>query len=252
MNNFNNQIHFSINGKGGIGKSTVAAIISQYLKEQEPQTVVIDTDPVNSTLKEFKALNPIYVSTLEEKDGEMLINPERFDMLIEKLVSFDNPFVLDIGASNYVVLKNYLLSNDIFDILSDAGKEIYFHVPIAGGQSLSPCLQELAEISKFPNAKVVVWANHFFGELKNESGKDFTESKFYKEAKPAIIGEVVMEKKSMHSRDLHNLFSDNLTFDEAALITENPNRYGVVNKSRLKTVKAALWNQMDTVFSSVG
>lgn len=247
----NNQIHFSIQGKGGIGKSAVAALLSQYIKQQNADAVVIDTDPVNSTLSGFSALNPIYIKTMEEKDGEIIINPEKFDLLIQKLSENESPAILDVGASNYVTMKNYLLSNGIFDILAEEGKELYFHVPIAGGQAFIPCIQELAEIAKFPNAKIVIWANYFFGDLSNEDGKDYTESKPFKDAKKSIVGIVTLEKKAMHSKDLNNLFSDNLTFDEAALISDNPTRYGIVNKSRLKTVKAAIWQQLDDIFSSV-
>ena len=68
----NNQIHFSIQGKGGIGKSAVAALLSQYIKQQNADAVVIDTDPVNSTLSGFSALNPI-LKRWKKKTGKLLL-----------------------------------------------------------------------------------------------------------------------------------------------------------------------------------
>ena len=251
MNDFSNQIHFSLQGKGGVGKSVVASILSQYIKEFENDVAVLDTDPVNNTLFEFKGLNPRYIQTLEEKDGEMVINPERFDLLMGVIIEDQNPAVLDIGASNYVVMKNYLLSNRIFDILSENGKKVFFHVPIVGGQSFLSCLKELEEISKFPNAEIVVWANQYFGDLCSESGDVYTDSKPYKAAKKHIIGTVEIERKAMHSKDTNNMLSDNLTFNEALAVNDNPVRYGIINKSRLKSVKESIWKQLDAIFLPV-
>jgi CO dehydrogenase nickel-insertion accessory protein CooC1 len=46
----------SLQGKGGVGKSLVAAILSQYLASRGQDVHGIDTDPVNHTLSEYRDL----------------------------------------------------------------------------------------------------------------------------------------------------------------------------------------------------
>ena len=45
-------IHMSLQGKGGVGKSLVAAILSQYLASRGQDVA----DPVNHTLSEYRGL----------------------------------------------------------------------------------------------------------------------------------------------------------------------------------------------------
>jgi P-type conjugative transfer protein TrbG len=49
-------IHLTLQGKGGVGKSLVASVLAQYLKEQGKDVRCIDTDPVNRTFAQYSAL----------------------------------------------------------------------------------------------------------------------------------------------------------------------------------------------------
>ena len=50
-------IHFVMQGKGGVGKSLIASYIAQYLRDRDVITECFDTDPVNHTFSQWKALN---------------------------------------------------------------------------------------------------------------------------------------------------------------------------------------------------
>src|SRR5690349_10613232 len=50
------QVHFTLQGKGGVGKSLVASLIAQYLLSKGEPVAVIDADPVNPTLFGYDAL----------------------------------------------------------------------------------------------------------------------------------------------------------------------------------------------------
>ena len=45
-----------LQGKGGVGKSFIAATIAQYKASKGQKPLCIDTDPVNSTFHGYKAL----------------------------------------------------------------------------------------------------------------------------------------------------------------------------------------------------
>ena len=50
-------VHLILQGKGGVGKSMVAAILGQFLHTRGIETQCIDTDPVIQTLMQYRALN---------------------------------------------------------------------------------------------------------------------------------------------------------------------------------------------------
>ena len=49
-------IHLTLQGKGGVGKSLIASILAQYLKEKGREVRCIDTDPVNRMFAQYGAL----------------------------------------------------------------------------------------------------------------------------------------------------------------------------------------------------
>src|SRR5207245_11588286 len=78
-------IHMSLQGKGGVGKSLVASILAQYLQSGNQKIECIDTDPVNRTLSQYKAVNASRLELL--RNGN--IDPRGFDALIERLLTDD-------------------------------------------------------------------------------------------------------------------------------------------------------------------
>ena len=73
------KIHMVLQGKGGVGKSFIAALIAQYKISKGQRPLCIDTDPVNST---FAGYNAIAVRQLQIMDGDE-INSRNFDTLVE-------------------------------------------------------------------------------------------------------------------------------------------------------------------------
>ena len=65
-------VHFVLNGKGGIGKSFISSLLCQYLthkNEKGESVVAIDTDPNNTTLYNMKALKAKFLQLID-KDGK--------------------------------------------------------------------------------------------------------------------------------------------------------------------------------------
>ena len=48
-------IHFTLQGKGGVGKSLVASILAQYFLHRGANIRCLDTDPVNRTFSQYEA-----------------------------------------------------------------------------------------------------------------------------------------------------------------------------------------------------
>lgn len=234
------QVHIVLQGKGGVGKSVTASLIAQYLKSIGDPVVAIDTDPNNATLSGYKALD---VKRLEVMKNGAIIE-RNFDSMIEQLAKEDSHFVIDNGSSNFSPFKNYMVKNEVVDILVEKNKEVYVHTVIKGGQELKVTLAGFDMLSEqMPvNAKIVVWLNEFTGEIKGD-GKTFKEMKVYKKNKDRVHGVVRLEYGSGTSegQDIKQMLDASLTFDEV----ENAPEFGYMPVKRLKRIRKEIFDQLE-------
>ena len=129
------KIHMVLQGKGGVGKSLIAAALAQYKASKGQQPKCIDTDPVNSTLYGYKALK---VHKLQILDGDE-INPRNFDSLVEIIAPAEHDVIIDNGASSFVPLSHYLITNKIPGLLQSMGHELVLE-ELGGNASLGSFL----------------------------------------------------------------------------------------------------------------
>jgi CO dehydrogenase nickel-insertion accessory protein CooC1 len=79
-------IHLTLQGKGGVGKSLVASVLAQYLRDKGKEVRCIDTDPVNRTFAQYGALA---ADRLNLRDEHNRIEQRAFDSLIERFLTED-------------------------------------------------------------------------------------------------------------------------------------------------------------------
>src|ERR1019366_7925381 len=139
-----NKVHFSLQGKGGVGKSYVASLLAQYHLDRKLPVVCIDADPVNSTLSGYKALAAQRLALMQ---GGSLIE-RNFDQMMEQIVSTGSHFLVDSGDPPFLPLSTFLIENDAFRTMDEAGKKAVVHVVNAGGQALKDTLLGLAHLSE--------------------------------------------------------------------------------------------------------
>lgn len=234
------KINLVLQGKGGVGKSFIAATLAQYKMNKGPEPICIDTDPVNATFASYKALNVARLSIL---DGDE-INSRHFDDLIEQVAPAQCDVIIDSGASSFVPLSHYLLSNKIPSLLREMGHELVIHTVITGGQALHDTVNGFAQLANQFQDKVtfVVWLNPYWGPIVHE-GKDFEQIKAYKDNKDRIsaIIRVPTLKEETFGRDLTEMLQERLTFDEALAMPTKT----IMARQRLKIVKDQLFNQLE-------
>lgn len=234
-------VHFILQGKGGVGKSFVSALLAQYFKSAGLDPKCIDTDPVNTTFMQYKALNAQHIDLL---DGSK-INERKFDGLMERLLSENGVYVIDNGASTFVPLSNYLAENNCIDILVEAGYTVFVHSVITGGQALIDTLQGFSAMAKIANPNsLVVWLNEFFGPIERD-GKIFTEMRAYTDNTDKVRGLVRIVKRNQDTfgKDIEEMASQKLTFEE---VISGP-QFAIMAKQRIKTVQRDIFNQLDEV-----
>ncbi len=234
------KIHMTLQGKGGVGKSFISTTVAQYKLHKKHTPLCIDTDPVNATFSGFKALNAKHLEIMEDDE----INSRHFDKLIEIIASSNDDVIIDNGASSFVPLSHYLISNQVPALLHEMGHELVVHTVVAGGQALIDTLSGFAQLARqFPTSSpFIVWLHPYWGPIEHE-GKGFEEMKAYKENKDRVsaIIQIPTLKEETYGHDMTEMLKDRLTFDEAIA---SPSRT-IMTRQRLKIVRDQLFSQID-------
>lgn len=233
-------VHMVLQGKGGVGKSVTAALIAQYMLKKEKKPICIDTDPVNATFHNYGALDVKHLGIMEGDE----INSRKFDQLIEIIAESENPVIIDNGASSFVPLAHYLISNGVPNMLKEMGHELVIHTVITGGQAMDDTMKGFAQlIAQFPDeARFVVWLNPFWGPIERD-GKGFEDFMVYRANKGRISAIVRIPdlKEQTFGRDFSNMLQKKLTFDEALKLPA----FSIMSRQRLKMVRDKLFLQFD-------
>lgn len=233
-------IHITMQGKGGVGKSIVSATTAQYKHHKEQPPLCIDTDPINATFHGFKALN---VERLDIMEGDE-INPRHFDALIEKVAASEQDIIIDNGASSFVPLSHYIISNQVPALLQGMGHELIVHSVITGGQALFDTITGFIHlVNQLPeDIRFVVWLNPYWGSIEHE-GKTFEQMKVYKDNKDRVAALINIPdlKEETFGRDLTDMLQQKMTFNEAI---NCPDR-NIMTRQRLKLIRDQLFGQID-------
>lgn len=238
--------HFTLQGKGGVGKSLVAALIAQHRQENNVPLICVDTDPVNATFSGYTAFAVRHVDLLKENK----IDEREFDQLIEMIAeNRDAEIVVDNGASSFIPLSSYLVENEAIEMLQAMGHSVVIHPVITGGQALIDTLFGFDSLaSQFPDsAEIVVWLNQYFGPIEKE-GKSFEEMKVYQDHKARVKGVVTIygNNRATFGADMQEMLESRMIFQQAL----ESKHFKLMSKHRLKMMKKALFEQMDQILGA--
>jgi hypothetical protein len=239
------EVHLTLQGKGGVGKSVVASILAQHFYRQGmgDGVICVDGDPVNATFAGYPALK---VKRLELLNANRDVDKRKFDSLMEDIVTKDATFVIDNGASSFIPLSTYMVENDVVGIIQRHGKRVVIHCVITGGQALLDTLNGLDSLaSALPEgAELVVWLNEHFGEIALD-GKTFEEMQVYKKHEPKIAALVRLPRQQgdTFGKDVEDLFKKRMTFAEV----NGSSEFSFMAKQRLERVAKDIFSQLEAV-----
>lgn len=185
------------------------------------------------------------VTRLQIIDGDE-INSRNFDHLIELVAPAKHDAIIDNGASSFVPLSHYILSNNIPELMTDMGHELVIHTVITGGQALHDTVHGFTQLANQLQEQVsfVVWLNPYWGPVTHD-GKEFEHMKAYKDNKDRIgaLIRVPTLKEETFGRDLTEMLQERLTFDEALALPSKT----IMTRQRLKIIRDQLFNQLENV-----
>ncbi len=242
-------IYFTLQGKGGVGKTLSSSYLQQYLlatSDKKSKIMGIDTDPNNTSFTSIKKLNVKFLPLFDE---EQKIDDRKFDKMIELFYNnTDTTFIVDNGATSFLPLISYLVDNNILEMLEDKFN-IVIHIPITGGQAQDDTLNGMSYIiDTFKHNKKVIfniWINEYFGKVTTDKVKNFEEFEVYNKYKENINGLFTLPQvnEKTYGIDLEKMHKAKLTFDEIAL----DKNFSLMEKQRLTTYKKKLFEMMDKV-----
>jgi hypothetical protein len=236
-----NQVHLVLQGKGGVGKSLISAILGQYFQHRKAAPHCFDTDPVNATFAQYQALRAEHINVLRRG----AIHDKRFDELFEKICALDGVCIVDTGATTFVPLWNYILENDILNFLTGRSRRVFVHCVVTGGQAMEDTLNGFNRLAETTTQKnVIVWLNEYFGEISRD-GKSFDEFRVAEEQAAKLLGTVVIRERNpnTYGDDMRQMLSKRLTFEEAIRLAE----FSLVSKQRLTIIRRELFEQLDRI-----
>ena len=235
-------INMILQGKGGVGKSLIASILTQYFLESGKEVCCVDTDPVNATFAGYKNFNVTALDIMEDND----IDPRRFDALVELMMALpdESEMVIDNGAATFVPLASYLADNNVLELLYESGHQVTLHTVVTGGQALPDTLNGLNSLLKTFQVPIYVWLNSFFGQI-SMNGKSFEDFKVYQNNahRLAALVRIPQKKKETFGRDLESLLTDKISFQEA-----QESNLPIMTRQRLKMI----WREIKQELSTCG
>ena len=222
-------IHLIQQGKGGVGKSMIAAILYQVLQHLGKDIAAFDTDPVNATLAGFKEFSVTRLNIMRQDN----IDVRAFDNLLQGIFDLpeDTQVIVDNGASSFVALGSYLKENDVISLLNEEGHKVFLHTVITGGQAITDTASGLKVLATgFPTTPIIIWLNSYFGDIIME-GKPFESFKVYQEHREQFHALIPIPQgnKATIGKDLEELFAKRQSFKAAINSSQN-----IAVRSRLK------------------
>lgn len=234
-------VHFILQGKGGVGKSTLAIYFAQYLMDNNVKLRCVDTDPVNQSFSAVKALKATHLELIE--DGT--VNQSFFDGLIEEIISSDADYIIDNGASSFIPLASYIKENGTFELLAEHGVTVFLHTPIVGGAAMRDSLSGMVKLAEMTTLKnLVVWKNDYFGRIVHKE-MEFEKMGAYLESEGSIFGVIHLPSRtaSTFGEDMKKMLTSNKTFNECI----KGGDFFLTQKSRLNSMRKAIFDEINAV-----
>ena len=235
-----NTIHFVLQAKGGIGKSFVSTLLAQHIINETGTVSCFDTDQENTTFEHYKALSVQHVVVTGQS---RLIDPKKFDSLMETLLTEAGNFVIDTGANTFSNLLAYIVENEVFALLRQARKAVYVHTIVGGGDTLADTANGFYAIAqKVSGARIVLWFNEHFGDINTAEGKPFTETQAYRQSAGRLSGTVTLYRRNpaTFGEDIRKLNTKRHTIVQALASPD----YSLMEKQRIRNFSHDVFGQL--------
>ncbi len=153
-------------------------------------------------------------------------------------------FVVDNGATAFLPFWTYVVESNIPAVLREAGRRVYVHVPISGGEMLNDTLLGFKTIAETAAEKsLVVWINEYFGPVARD-GKTFDQMQVYLDNRDKVQASVGIPQRAPDTfgENIRKMREKKLTFQEAVGMAPG---FWLLERQRLCMVRRELFEQLE-------
>ena len=237
----NKKLFITLQGKGGVSKSTTTIWLDQYFRSLGKTVHGFDTDPNNQSYAGFKALD---VQPINIMDSKHSINPREFDNMMEAIVASEvDALLVDNGATSFNPIVQYFQEADIWSLLKDQNIDVVINTICCGGSEHTESLKGIKFLQDITDAPILIFMNSYFGEMP--TGKYEPSSILTKALGDRLLGLVNVPNKSSQTfeKDIQDLHGSRLTFDE--FLSDVSKK--MMHKHRISTFRKELFAELDKV-----
>jgi len=236
------KLFITLQGKGGVGKSTASLILAQYFTQKGESLVCVDTDGVNLTFARYKSLSVLDSNTLSD-DGERA-DLTKIDSLFNNLLSnqeyADKTVIIDNGATSFIPIRKYLLDSGIHTM----GLDITIVIPLMAGESKdSTMIGANDTLDNFgDNVKYLIIENQRDGAINFQSTK--LHKKF--QEREGYFGTITVpsiDSKSLLGADFNIMLQNGLLYADL----NASDKLQILSKSRLKQYYTKIFQQLESL-----
>ena len=244
--NFKKSTHVIAAKKGGIGKTLTASTLTQYLRSIGINVDAVDGDPQSPKLSLIKELNAPLLPLIEH--GE--IKQSAFDPAFSHIIHTDNATLIDTGSGAFLPLLKYMRDNNLYELLKQVNKQLYFHVIVVSGPEKNNTAEgaaELLEKTKGTGTKVVIWQNERNG-IPTFYGKGIDETDWYQNNLDQIAGIVKIRdyNNSAFEADFLAMMEENLIYQE--IMNGKSNTFDFMRQNRINRIFTDVYAELDAIF----
>src|SRR5574337_66672 len=238
-------IHLVMQSKGGVGKTVVASLLAQALKEEGKQVRCLDLDSLNPS---FAAISGIGAERVDLLGDDGATDVESMNACFSGLLTSDVTTVIDTGASSFAPLSEYLISTGLLELMIARGKRVIVHVPLVGGEALLEAAAAFkALVVQFPaGVEFSVWLNSFFGPVATDEGTKIEDTALFDDLRDRVSSFVRLRALNprFEGATFRKMLQAKMTFAEA-LADSSP--FDLISRLWLDGVWSAIRPQIAAV-----
>lgn len=236
-------IYVIMGSKGGIGKSSISALLAEYLIDQNKEIFCLDLDAENASFEAFEKLNARWVNSKDQETNE--IDPSKFDEAISLILeNKDKDIVIDTGSTTYTPFTSYLLANGVIELFKEEDIEYTIIGIVSGGGNTLDSLSSLGKIcDDLKDAKLIIFNNQLFSKTEVK-GKQMIETKAYKKLEDKVVSVINIPKKSGYILDnISDFAQERMLFSDLKTSED----FGMMERRRLTVYRDEIWEQLNKV-----